>query len=931
MRHYKKLFIVIGLGAVVCAAIFWFFPERELDFNAEVRPILNTKCISCHGGVKESAGFSLFSREDALRPTDSGKPAIIPGDPNGSELIKRLTHKDLDERMPYHAEPLTPEEIETLRKWISQGANWQDHWAYLKPVMPAIPENDTAWAKNPVDEFILAKLKQENLQPSPEADQITLLRRLTLDLTGLPPTENEIVSFQNDKAANAYEKQVDRLLASPHYGERWAAMWLDLARYADSKGYEKDQPRNVWQYRDYVINSFNKDKPFDRFTIEQLAGDLLPKPTENQLVATAYHRNTTNNDEGGTDDEEFRTTAVIDRNSNTWEVWQGTTMGCVQCHSHPYDPVRHEEFYESLAFFNNTRDEDNPDESPTLTQYQPRDQANVQQIKAWVKSQAADNQMPAKTHQMEQLLKLTEPKIHAHSFDTLTNAALADGKFAGIGHRGFARLKNVNLTGKRHLLLNAGFGGKDCRVEIRRDRLDGEVIGTLPAASGEANVWNSKQVLMDIAPTPGRHTLYVVAYNPKAKNPQDYGVMIRWIHFMDELPGYGKPGFASVKDTILALLNRDDKAVERTPILLENSRDFHRKSFVFTRGNWLTRGSEVQPGTPKFMAGFGSRPKNRLGLAQWLVGKDNTLTARVTVNRFWEQLFGTGLVETLEDFGSQGANPSHPELLDYLALTFQNDQQWRVKKLLRLLVTSATYRQSSKVSKRILAKDAANRYLARGPRVRLTAEQVRDQALAIGGELSLKMHGKSVMPPQPNGVWQVVYSGLEWKTSQGEDAFRRAIYTFWRRSTPYPSLMTFDAAARDVCVSRRIRTNTPLQALVTLNDTVYITAARGLANRMRREGGQNLESQLKKGYQLALFKQPDAQKLKVLSDLYSKADRYYRENPEEINRFLGRPATKTGVMKTVSIRGNDNGLRHLACLSVVANAIMNLDEFVMKE
>lgn len=929
MNMYKKLLVSLGLGGLVVFLLFQWIPQEKVDFNAEVRPILNTKCISCHGGVKESGGFSLFSREDALKPTKLGKPAILPGDPDDSEFMKRLTHHDPEERMPYHADPLKPEEIEVLRRWIKQGANWQDHWAYLQPVKPAVPQIDTAWRNNAIDKFILERLQKEGLRPSPPADRATLLRRLSLDLTGLPPTEQEIVSFVNDKTPDAYEKQVDHLLASPHFGERWAAMWLDLARYADSRGYEKDSPRTIWRFRDYVIRSFNEDKPFDQFTIEQLAGDLLPQPTDDQLIATAYHRNTTNNDEGGTDDEEFRTTAIIDRVNNTWEVWQGTTMGCVQCHSHPYDPVRHEEFYHSMAFFNNSRDEDVPDESPTLITYKPEDEPGINSIKTWIQNQQSGSEAQAAIAKTMHLLRLSEPKVHPHSFDSLTNAALMDGKWMGIGHKGYARLKAIDLTGKRHLLMKGGHGDQNCRLEIRKDRLDGEVIA-LVQAPGEKNVWDTQQTLIDLKPTQGRHTLYFVAYNPKAKNPQDYAISFQWLHFADPLPGYDKLGFAVVKDTILALLNRKDP--DRTPVMLENPQAFHRKTQVFERGNWLTKGKQVQPETPKFMAKFAKYAKNRLGLAQWLVSHENPLTARVTVNRFWEQLFGTGIVETLEDFGSQGLKPSHPELLDYLAITFRDDYQWHVKRLLKLLVMSATYQQSSKVSKQQIEKDPANRYLARGPRVRLTAEQVRDQALAVGGLLSLKMYGKSVMPPQPDGVWQVVYSGDQWKTSDGEDAFRRGIYTFWRRSVPYPSMVTFDAAGREICVSRRIRTNTPLQALVTLNDTVYITAARGLAARMHKVGG-NTESQLSAGYRLALFKQIKPATLKVLNELYQKADTYYQQKPEEAAKMLGeKKSDSRKIMQPVSTQSSTAAeTRHQACLTVVANAIMNLDEFVMKE
>ncbi|MDJ1502936.1 DUF1553 domain-containing protein [Xanthocytophaga agilis] len=930
MSKRRRNFLVVGIGGLAVLIFLWIRPHKKVDFNAEVRPIINTKCISCHGGVKESGGFSLFSREDALKPTKSGKPAIIPGDPDDSEFMKRLVHADPEERMPYHAEPLKPEEIEILRQWIADGANWQDHWAYLKPVKPEIPTIDTTWGNNVIDNFIYQKLKTVHLNPAPQADKTTLLRRLSLDLIGLPPTEKELAEFLADSAVNAYQKQVDRLLASPHFGERWAAMWLDLARYADSRGYEKDQPRNIWRYRDYVINSFNEDKPFDQFTIEQLAGDLLPNPTESQLIATAYHRNTTNNDEGGTDDEEFRTTSVIDRVNNTWEVWQGTTMGCVQCHSHPYDPVRHEEFYQSMAFFNNSRDEDVPDETPVLAQYKLADQEKINSLKKWISTHTSPSEKSNGLSEINQLFSIAEPKIHPHTFDTLTNAALMDGKFMGIGHTGFARVKNVDLTDKRHILLNAGFGSSDCRLEIRKDKLNGDVIAEATFENEKKpGAWSFRKMLIDLKPVNGKHTLYFIAYNPRTKNIQDYAASFRWIYFMNKIPGSDHADFVPIKDTLLAILNRSD--IDYTPVMQENPANFKRKSFVFERGNWLTKGKEVQPITPKFLSSFASYSSDRLGLAKWLVSKDNSLTARVTVNRFWEQLFGTGIVETLEDFGSQGAKPSHPELLDYLAMSFQTDFHWSVKKLLQQIVMSATYQQSSGASKLLISKDPANRYLARGPRVRLSAEQVRDQALAVSGLLSKKMYGKSVMPPQPDGVWQVVYSGEQWKTSDGEDAFRRALYTFWRRSSPYPSLMTFDAAGREVCVSRRIRTNTPLQALVTLNDTVFISAARGLASQMQCSRG-SISDQLLYGYKRALLKNGNTRIAKVLLKLYQNADLYYKKNPNEIAKILGRVPEKKRIMQTVGMNSSvDSDQRHLACLTIVANAIMNLDEFIMKE
>ena len=911
------VFLIVGL-LVVSGGIAWgwqHLSEDKIDFNADIRPILNTRCISCHGGVKESAKFSLFSREDALKPSASGKPSLVPGNPEASELFTRLTLTDPDERMPYHGEPLPAADIEKIRKWIAQGANWAVHWSYNPPVKPALPEDKTAWATTDIDRFVLQKMTAQHLHPSPPASKATLLRRLSLDLTGLPPTETQVADFQKDNSSNAYEKQVNRLLASPHFGERWAALWLDLARYSDSKGYEKDAPRHMWRFRDYVIESFNEDKPFSQFTIEQLAGDLLPQPTENQLIATAYHRNTANNDEGGTEDEEFRTAALLDRVTNTWETWQGITMGCVQCHSHPYDPIRHDEFYKSLAFFNNTRDEDVPGEYPNFIKYNPADEARLTELIGWMSRQVPENERNTKAHELEKLLRIAEPKLHPHAFDSLTNAALIDGKYLGGGHRGMARLKQINLSGKRQVLLCESTDQAGGWLEIHADAPNGRLL-TRHVISKEVQNVGFRKVLAPVQVTEGVHDLYFVFYNPAFKNPQDYVVSVEWLLLLPDFPGTGTPGFRATQDTLLALLNR--LKTEKTPVLVENEPDFRRHSFVFTRGNWLTKGKEVQPGTPGSLPAFGKYPQNRLGLAQWLVSPENPLTARVAVNRFWEQLFGTGLVETAEDFGSQGSLPSHPELLDYLAVTFREDDHWQVKKLLKRLVMSATYQQRSEATAEGLQKDPSNRYLARGARVRLTAEQVRDQALAVSGLLSEKMFGKSVMPPQPEGVWKVVYSGETWQTSIGEDAFRRAVYTFWRRSSPYPSLMTFDAAGREVCQSRRIRTNTPLQALVTLNDTVYMTAARSLASKMLASG-KTPEAQLRRGYQMVLFKDIQDRQLQALLNLYRTSEKYYSQKPAERLNLLGKSdAQQPDALARAS-------------LTLVANALLNLDEFVMKE
>lgn len=765
---------IIGLVLLLLVTVFsigFFVQPRKkaettgISFNQDVRPILNKRCNNCHGGVKQNGGLSLLFRDNALKGGDSGIPTIVPGNPAGSELIRRVIHSDPEERMPLEADPLSEAEVAILTKWIEMGAPWEQHWAFIPPVAPTIPEVGRRFkVHNPIDNFVAEKLKALGVAQSPEADRATLLRRVSLDLTGLPPTTEELQAFLKDGSPDAYEKVVDRLLASPRFGERWAAWWLDLARYGDSQGYQKDRPRQIWQYRDWVINAFNEDLPFDRFTVEQLAGDLLPQPTVDQLIATAFHRNTMTNDEGGTDDEEYRVVAVIDRVNTTFEVWQGLTFSCIQCHSHPYDPFPHKDFYQAYAYFNNTADADRTDEYPTLKALSSIQIRQIEEIK--------------KTLQQE----------------SDTNSA---------SYRAF------------------------------------------------------------------------------------------------------KTQLAGIKPS-------------KTPIIRELPLDSSRTNFLFERGNWLVHGEEVQPNVPGVLnTELRSKPGNRLELAKWLTDPNNPLTARVMVNRFWEQIFGLGIVETVEDFGTQGAKPSHPELLDWLALQYAEEGDWSTKRLLKTIVMSATYRQQSAIDEEKREKDPYNKYLSRGPRVRLSAEQVRDQALLVAGLLSDKMYGPSVMPPQPEGVWQVIRNVLRWKPSKGEDRYRRALYTYWRKSSPYPSFLTFDAPTKELCQSRRIRTNTPLQALVTLNDSVHWEAAQGLALHMQAaETGKNPEKAIAAGYTRALMHSPETHKMGFLLAHYDKALRHFQQEPDSVKEYL-----------TLTPQGDAD----LAALTSVASVILNLDEFITKE
>jgi hypothetical protein len=839
-------------------------------------------------------------------------------------MIRRLTLADPDERMPLDHPALKPEEIDLLRKWIDQGAEWGDHWAYQtvqKPDVPAIgtflsrlgitANDETDWAKNEIDQFILDKLKQDQLKPSPEADRATLIRRVSLDLTGLPPTEKEVADFIGDKSPDAYEKVVDRLLKSPAYGERWTGMWLDLARYADTKGYERDPGRKIWRYRDWLIKSFNQDKPFDQFTIEQLAGDLLPKPTDEQLIATGFHRNTMTNDEGGTQDEEFRTAAVLDRVNTTWDVFGGTTFACIQCHSHPYDPFTHDEYYKYLAFFNNSRDEDVTSDTPTLRFYKSDDSLKISSLQQYIATNVRNpKQAQTSVDQVTHLLRTVEPKINSHDFDQYVNASLLDAKYFGFQDKGSCRIKNITLTGRPRLLIKWGTKATNATVTIHQDKLDGPILTTIPTPKpGKDTVQ-----MIPLPPIQGRHSLYLSLDSPE--KPKDW-VQIKWVAFAPVLPGQPQSTVGEKDKILLELLNAD---VEQTPIMLDGSGDLARETHVFERGNWMVKGKRVTPDVPKsFPAMDPGLPKNRLGMARWMVSREHPLTARVAVNRFWEQLFGTGIVETVEDMGTQGIQPTHQELLDYLAVEFIETDKWSVKKLLKKMVTSATYRQQSSASPELVAKDPFNKLLARGPRVRLSAEAVHDQALAVSGLLSKKMYGPSVMPMQPDGIWQSPYDGESWKQSTGEDLHRRALYTYWKRTAPYPSMVTFDSPSREFCQLRRLRTNTPLQALVTLNDPVYVEAAQNLGEYMRTHGSSP-EQQIQAGFQQVMLRSLSPKKLAVLARLYRSTEQYYRQKPGEAENLLDRPGFDC---KKVSPQ--------LAALTVTANTMLNLDEVITKE
>lgn len=910
------------VGGLLCSGIFSCQTEsQKVSYNKDIRPILNENCLTCHGGIKQLGEFSLLFEEDVYQTTESGKPAIVPGSKNKSELFKRISHGDPEYRMPQDADPLSAEQIKIIGKWIDEGAVWEAHWSFQAPEVQEIPDVSSNWAINNIDAFILERLEQEGLSPQPEAERETLVRRLSLDLIGLPPTPEEVDNFLSDKSPEAYEHLVDGLMESQHYGEKWAAWWLDLARYADSKGYEKDPPRSIWRYRDWVINAFNRDMPFDQFTIEQLAGDLMDDPAPQQLIATAFNRNSMTNTEGGTEDEEFRAVAVIDRVNTTFEVWQSLTIGCVQCHDHPYDPIRHEEYYQAFAFFNTTQDSDLMLDVPLYLHYSDKDTKKIKETIERISTIKRQPNPDPNQLVSDQIKVALFPTLLPEYVDEFHNVILyPDGLLSNWSNNVntqkekdfYFKFKNIDLTGIESIRLNFS-GSPDVKLVVFLDSLGGDILVEmqLPYSGGVRGAeYTAKNIFMEKfwaieIPVKGLHHLIFQMINTTGEVP-DGVAMIREINLeYRNSEDKNSKELQRLQDELKELRLKADQ----TPIMKDRS-DFIRTTHVFERGNWMVPGEQVQIGVPSSLPEFTEDfSQDRMGLAKWMVSDQNPLTGRVLVNRLWEQLFGIGIVETVEDFGTQGSSPSHPELMDYLARQALDIHYWSVKSILKEIVMSAAYRQSSKITTKKLEIDPYNRLLSRGPRFRLSAEQIRDQSLAVSGLLDRKVGGKSVMPPQPDGIWNVVYSDHKWETKP-EDKYRRAIYTFWRRTTPYPSMVSFDSPSREFCVSRRIRTNTPLQALITLNDPVYLETSIALAKRMIKAAPNDAKQAIQVGYKIALSNEPDNETVEILMDLYHIA-----------NTELKGELVSSGEYQS----------NQMDAMSVVANAIMNLDQFVTKE
>ncbi|MDP6763610.1 MAG: DUF1553 domain-containing protein [Planctomycetota bacterium] len=1161
MRHNSSA--LLGTGALCAAVLSGLLaagsglggdtPSGKLDYVREVRPILARNCFACHGldeGARE-ADLRLDLREHAVKDL-GGYRAVAPGDSGDSELVLRITD-EIDPMPPEESgRNLSEEEVAVLRRWIDEGAEYTPHWAFAAPAPtppPRVARPD--WIRNPIDAFVLARLEAEGLDPAPVADRYTLIRRLALDLTGLPPTPDEARAFAEDPSPDAYERLVDRLLDSPAYGERWARVWLDLARYADSKGHGSDPLRTIWRYRDWVIAAFNDNMPYDRFTIEQLAGDLLPDATVEQRLATAFHRNTMTNTEGGTDDEEFRVAAVKDRAITTAQVWMGLTLGCAECHSHKFDPLSHEEFYGFYAFFNQTADNDANDdrpllETPTVDELGERERlaAHVAELEgelaspthdataalaAWEDEQRAresrwevldiqdarseggailtvreDGSISASgpspdtdvytIRATSELTDITAVRLEVladpalprggpgRSVDNgnfvlnhleLTSAPPAEqarervrGRFVrfenpggnkilslaevevqsagtNVAPQGAASQSSTAYDGPAHLAVDGVRDGHFFKarsvthtatesdpwweldlgraVEIdglgvwnRSDGAEGRLVGVTIQILDEQRrtQWSTT---IDRAPRPDlaidleTFVTSVPLVDASADFSQDgWGVgraidadesgKLGWaigpeqgighVAAFETPHGVSGPNLtftlhqeygtqhtlgrlrlsvtdqpAPVRALPLAVTRalaipadeRDEEARDRlaehyrgidpllesvrdelsqargeleaapltkTPVMVELAESKRRETRVMVKGNFLLPGDRVEAHVPAALNPWpADQSADRLGLARWMVDGANPLTARVAVNRWWAALFGAGLVETEEDFGTQGALPSHPALLDWLAVTYV-DGGWDTKALLKTIVTSATYRQASRTDGSRRTRDPANRLHSRGPRFRLEAETVRDVALASSGLLSRKLYGPSVFPPQPAGLWKAAFNGeRNWQESTGEDRYRRGVYVFLRRTVPYPSMAVFDAPSREACTPRRLRTNTPLQAFVTLNDPVFVEAAQALARRIVSEAGEGVHERIEHGLWLCLTRPPDPRQVEVLTGLFES----------ERAHFSGKPEAAL-ALATDPLGPLPEGERaeELAAWTVVANVMLNQDGVLVK-
>ena len=1047
---------ILALWAALPGAAAPARPEPRVDFNRQIRPILSDHCFACHGPDegKRKAGLRLDREEDAFRKLKSGQHALVAGKPESSTLVERILTKDPDEIMPppQHGKPLSPAQIELLKAWVQQGAVWQQHWSFIAPTVPELPRvKDGKWARNAIDTFVLSRLESEGIQPNPEADPVSLQRRVTLDLTGLPPTVEEVDAFLADKRPDAYDRLVDRLMQSQHYGERLGQNWLDLARYADTSGYHFDGVRFMWLWRDWVIDAFNADKPFDQFTVEQLAGDLLPNPSVSQRVATGFVRNNMTNDEGGADPDEYLNKYVVDRVNTLGATFLGLTVGCTECHDHKYDPISTKEFYRLYAFFHNVPEKgldrirtDNP--PPRLPVPTPEQATRFVEADFAVKD--AEKTLQDRTNELGETQEKWERELGERpppppptngmafrwSFDGAldagvawkgTNAAeFADARFGkalkldGKAHaeaasrsewgrtNAFAVAAWVRLEGDGAILSQMekgpGYRGFDLLVSDRRlqthlihawpdnalkvrtkdplpqnqwihvaashdgsgkasgvklfvngvrkdletekDQLKDSPATTEPLRLGSRNGESFLKGQLDdlrvfsrsLSESDARALTFegyaaIVAKSRGRRSEEERNELARFYrenHAVDYL--------RAEKALAQARRNKDGFYSKIPTTLIMEELDPPRETFVLVRGDFRTRGERVEPGTPSFLPPLPPGPTNRLALARWLVSKEHPLTARVTVNRYWAMFFGNGLVKTANDFGSQGEWPSHPELLDFMATRFRDGgpaaaptrrrgskepvvRPWSVRDLVRLIVTSATYRQAATATPDKLTRDPYNRLFTRGPRLRLDAEYIRDNALAVSGLLNPKVGGPSVKPYQPPGIWDGTDSVFV--QDHGQDLYRRGMYVFWRRSAHYPSFATFDAPNREVCTFLRQRTQTPLQSLVLMNDPAFVEAARGLAQRVLKEEPSDLDRRLVRAFRHTLGRKPQPDEVAVLKQTHQ----------QQLARFQADPAAAKALIAVGESKAPESAdPAGLAAMTAVANVLLNLNETITK-
>jgi hypothetical protein len=1034
----------------ICLAFLAFVRSvSAVDFDREIRPILADNCFACHGpdDKQRMANLRLDTKDGLFAVVAAGKSPE-------SKLYQRISAAEKAKRMPppFADRTLNQKQVELIRQWIDEGAKWETHWAYVAPKRPELPAvNKKQWVRNPIDNFILAKLESQGLEPSPEADKTTILRRVSFDLTGLPPTPAEVDRFLKDKSPQAYEKAVDRLLASPQYGERMAMQWLDLARYADTHGYHIDSHREMWHWRDWVIDAFNRNMPFDQFTVEQLAGDLLPQPTLAQRIATGFHRNHMINFEGGAIPEEYQNEYVVDRVEATSVAWLGMTMGCARCHDHKFDPIKQKDFYRFYAFFNTISEkglDGRRGNAQPIVQVpspdQSREVARVsQEICAHEDAIPKDRELDAMQAAWEQTALTSLPdaprdRLLAH-YELDGNLIDSSGHYhpgrivkGDLGYGAGPVGRAAEFDGQTHVEFgDTGGFERNEPVSISfwvapGDRQEMTVIQKLDAERRGWEVYREESVVLPRLRRGSRLYLRLIHHWPDdsiqvvTREPivedDDHAVAItydgsgkatgvkmyvdgkpketetvtdalagpirnaaplstgaKFQGSLDDLRFYGRvlaigeveelavhqPARAVVmilptkrgktqkealRDyfltyaapaelrktyTELKALRREKQDLDWTVpnAMVMQEMDAPRETAILGRGDYRNRGEVVTPGVPAVLPAIGKDlPMNRLGLAKWLVDPANPLTARVAVNRYWQLHFGTGIVKTAEDFGSQGEPASHPQLLDWLATEFVRSH-WDIKAMQRLIVTSTAYRQSSHVTPELEERDPENRFLARGPRFRLPAEMVRDNALAVSGLLVEKVGGASVMPYQPNGLWEEtaygdVYTAQTYQQGHGDDLYRRSMYTFWKRTSPPPALITFDAPDREKCTARRAVTNTPLQALVLLNDPTYIEAARVLAEKMIREGGADPARRIRYAFRLATARDPNAKELQVLRELERTESAEYRRNKDAAGKLVGVGEAKLGAKVDAS---------ELAAWTTVASTILNLDETITRE